>query len=54
MTPPPGLVAERKARLRLIAQRMTDQGREGDLSAMADEHRELTPLRQRANGESLD
>ncbi len=48
------LVAQKKARLRLVAASMTEQGREGDLAAMADEHEEFAFLRQRANGETLD
>ncbi len=48
------LVAEKKARLRMVAAGMTGQVREGDLSAMVAEHDEFALLRARANGETLD
>lgn len=48
------LVAERKARLRAVATSMPNQKREGDLSAMTQEHEEFAALRERANGEILD
>jgi hypothetical protein len=48
------VIAARRAHLREVARRMTDQRREGDLSEMVREHEEFAPLRQRANGEILD
>ncbi|TVS77001.1 hypothetical protein [Mycobacterium helveticum] len=48
------LIAAKRARLRDVARGMRDQRREGDLSHLVREHAEIAPLRQRANGKTLD